>query len=170
MNGKKAAIDQRYTSKKKVKYQLFRQQGRSEYVADKHVADKLGEGTTHETYINITFGVPCSAIRSIESFDFVKMSCWRSSVARSAEKYGLTHCPRTLFILNISILSQPKTARRLGSQSISRLFPGFCSSLPLIYTQSALTTCGLESLSICRTADSGSLCNEESNLALYHWN
>jgi len=101
--GRRRPLTKDIQVKKKVKYQLFRQQGRSEYVAD-----KLGEGITHETYINVTFGVPCSAIRLIESFDFVKMSCWRSSVARSTEKYGLTHCPRTLFILNISILSQPK--------------------------------------------------------------
>lgn len=36
-----------------------------------------------------------------------------------------THCPRTLFILNISILSALKIGRILSSQRISLLFDGF---------------------------------------------
>lgn len=36
-----------------------------------------------------------------------------------------THCPNTLFIRNMSILSTEKTARSASSQIISFLFEGF---------------------------------------------
>jgi hypothetical protein len=68
------------------------------------------------------------------------------SIMDQSQQYdGDTDLPRSLFILNMSILSVLNTAFNAPSHMISRPFDGFCRLLDLIYAHSFLTTCGRES-------------------------
>ena len=94
--------------------------------------------------------------------DVLKSRKRRSKGSGTQRLYGETHCPRILFILNMSILSVWKTAFKPGSQTISLLLDGSCNPRPLMYPQSCLTTCGRERRSVPSTADSGPLKHETS--------
>ena len=87
--------------------------------------------------------------------EFIFVQLWHKQVRKRHMED--THCPRTLFILNMSILSALKMGRILSSQRISLLLDGFWRLLSLMYIQSCFTTWGLDNLSTSRRADSGPL-------------